>query len=134
MKTCLIVEDSSLVRELTARIIRDIGLEPREAETPGEAVEKCRAATPDVILLDWDLPSLGALDVLHGIGAIEADPHPPIILLATENDPQQFVLAKAAGAAFHVLKPFDRESLFAALIEAGVINASGGAGAARAAS
>lgn len=129
MKTCLVVEDSSLVRELTARIIRDIGLDPREAETPGEAVEKCRAAMPDVILLDWDLPSLGALDVLHGIGAIEADPRPPIVLLATENDPQQFLLAKAAGAAFHVLKPFDRESLFAVLIEAGIIDASGAAGA-----
>lgn len=127
MKPCLIVEDSSLIREVTARILRDIGFEPSEAATPAEAVEKCRAAAPAVIFLDWDLPSLGALDVLHGVGALELPSRPAIVLMATENDPQQFVLAKAAGASYHVLKPFDRESLFAVLIEAGVIDTSAAA-------
>lgn len=124
MKSCLIVEDSSLIREITVRIVKDLGLAPSEAASPREAVGQCRAATPDAIFLDWDLPLLGALEVLHGVGGLEIERRPAIILMATENDPQQFVLAKAAGAAFHVLKPFDRDSIAAVLVEAGVIEAN----------
>lgn len=123
MKSCLIVEDSAVIREITVRIVADLGLTVIEAETPQEAVEKSCTAKPDVVFLDWDLPSLGALDVLHGVGALENDPAPAVILMATENDPQQFVLAKAAGAAHHVLKPFDRDSIAAVLVEAGIIDA-----------
>ena len=123
MKSCLIVEDSALIREITVRIVKDLGLSPSEAASSREAVEQCRAAPPDVIFLDWDLPMLGALEVLHGVGGLEIERRPAIVLMATENDPQQFVLAKAAGAAFHVLKPFDRDSVAAVLVEAGVIEA-----------
>jgi len=123
MKSCLIVEDSALIREITVRIVKDLGLSPSEAASSREAVEQCRAAPPDVIFLDWDLPMLGALEVLHGVGGLEIERRPAIVLMATENDPQQFVLAKAAGAAFHVLKPFDRDSIAAVLVEAGVIEA-----------
>lgn len=130
MKSCLIVEDSPLVREITVRIVKDLGLSPTEAESPAAALEKCQENRPDAILLDWDLPSLGALDVLHGVGRLNFDPRPIIILLATENDPQQFVLAKAAGAAFHLLKPFDKDSIAQALVEAGVVNATDAAKAA----
>lgn len=126
MKSCLVVEDSALIREITVRIAEDLGLSAADAETPQEAIEKSRAAAPDVILLDWDLPSLGALDVLHGVGALEIDPAPVVILMATENDPQQFVLAKAAGAAHYVLKPFDRDAIAAVLTKAGVIEAPAG--------
>ena len=52
-----------------------------------------------MVLLDWDLPSMGALDFLRGVGNMPEEEKPAIILCATENDPQQFTLAKAAGAA-----------------------------------
>lgn len=134
MKSCLIVEDSDLIREVAARIVKDLGLEPLEASHPAAAVEACRQSLPDVIMLDWDLPKLGALDVLRGVGALECEARPAIVLLATENDPQQFMLAKAAGAAHHVLKPFDRHSIAEALVEAGVIDAARAADSNRAAS
>lgn len=122
MKSCLILEDSSLVRQIAARMVEDLGMRPREAANASEALEMCRAERPDVILLDWDLPSMGALDFLRGVGAFEPDARPEIVLCATENDPQQFVLAKAAGAAHHLLKPFDRDGLEAKFAEVGVID------------
>jgi two-component system chemotaxis response regulator CheY len=121
MKSCLIVEDSALVRQIAVRIVEELGVRAREAANASEALEMCRAEPPDVILLDWDLPSMGALDFLRGIGAFEPDARPAIILCATENDPQQFVLAKAAGAAHHMLKPFDRETLEGKFAEIGVV-------------
>ena len=121
MKTCLIVEDSAIVREVAVRIISDLGLDAREADNAADAVEACSADKPDVVLLDWDLPSMGALDFLRNIGSFAPDERPLIVLCATENDPQQFVLAKAAGAAHHILKPFDKDALAAKLAEIGFI-------------
>lgn len=121
MKSCLVVEDSPVVREIACRLIKELGLEPREAEDAGEAVEACRESKVDAVLLDWDLPSMGALDFLRGAATLEADMRPEIILCATENDAQQFTLARAAGAAHHILKPFDSDTLEKILIEAGCL-------------
>lgn len=122
MKTCLIVEDSSLIREIALRILKDLSIEAKEAETAGAAIEACLGAKFDVVLLDWDLPSLGALDFLRGAADLPPDQRPVIVLCATENDPQQFTLAKAAGAAHNLLKPFDRQSVEAILAKTGVID------------
>jgi two-component system chemotaxis response regulator CheY len=127
MKTCLIIEDSPVIREIAVRILRELNLEATEAPNAHDGVELCRAEKPDAVFLDWDLPSMGALDFLRGVGELEAAQRPTIILCATENDPQQFTLAKAAGAAHHILKPFDRQSIEEKLVELGLVEASGAA-------
>ncbi len=127
MKTCLIVEDSSVIREIAVRILRELKLDAKEAHNAHDGVQFCQEQKPDAVFLDWDLPSMGALDFLRGIGELDADKRPIIILCATENDPQQFTLAKAAGAAHHILKPFDRNSIEEKLAELGVIDAVVGA-------
>jgi two-component system chemotaxis response regulator CheY len=131
MSTCLIVEDSGVIREIAARIARDMGFDVVESESAAEGVDRCRAARPDVVLLDWDLPSLGALDFLRGVGELAVEARPPIVLCATENDPQQFMLAKAAGAGRHILKPFTRAELEAIFAEVGVSKAADPAAAPR---
>ena len=118
-KTCLVVDDSSVIREIATRIITDLGLNTAEAENANTAIEYCRESHPDVVFLDWDLPSMGARDFLRG--AANLDEKPVIILCATENDPQQFTLAKAAGAEHHVLKPFDKPGIAAKLSDIGMI-------------
>ena len=123
MKTCLIVEDSSVIREIALRILTDLEIEAEECEAAYEALEKCKAKKPDVVLLDWDLPSFGALDFLRGVAELAPDQRPTIVLCATENDPQQFTLAKAAGAGHYLLKPFDRETISAKFAELGLIDA-----------
>ena len=120
-KTCLVVDDSSVIRQIAVRIISNLGLEPAEADSAVDAVEYCRNNKPAVVLLDWDLPSMGALDFLRGAASFPEEEKPEIILCATENDPQQFTLAKAAGAQHHVLKPFDKEVLADKFREIGLI-------------
>ena len=118
-KKCLVVDDSPIIREIAVRIIADCGFATVEAENSALGVECCRDQNVDAVLLDWDLPSMGALDFLRG--AAELEKKPVIVLCATENDHQQFALAKAAGAAFHVLKPFDKQAIEVAFREAGLI-------------
>lgn len=122
-KTCLIIDDSDVIREIAARIAADLGLATQQADNAAEAIAFCQDEKIDVVLLDWDLPSMGALDFLRGAAELSDDKKPEIILCATENDPQQFTLAKAAGANHHILKPFDRSAVETALVAAGVIDA-----------
>lgn len=130
-KTCLIVDDSTVICEIVIRILADVGLEAEGVATAEQAVEFCKEKKPAAVFLDWDLPQLGALDFLRGAAA-ELDPEarPTIILCATENDHQQFTLARAAGAAHHILKPFDKQTVTAMLAEIGMIDGGDASGAA----
>lgn len=126
MKSCLIVEDNNVVRGIIAEILTNLGLVVIEKASAEQAVTYCAEEKPDMVILDWDLPSLGALDFLGGVGALDAAKRPNIILCATENDPQQFKLAKAAGAEHHMLKPFNKAILTAKLAEIGFIGVDSG--------
>ena len=116
MHTCLVVEDSAVIRVIMSEMLRELGFEAVECSTAPEAVDCCLSKTPKLVLLDWDLPNFGALDFLRGVGTMAAEERPLIILCATENDHQQFSLAKAAGAAHHILKPFDKVLLAKMLV------------------
>lgn len=124
-KTCLVVDDSEVIREIAVRIMADLGVDADEAENAATAVEYCREKKPGVVLLDWDLPAMGALDFLRGAGELPAGEKPEIILCATENDLQQFTLAKAAGAAHYILKPFDKRTVATKLQEIGLLDGEG---------
>jgi len=119
MTKCLIVDDSEVVCEIGKRIVEAIGLEVRHAANASEAVSILEQWQADVVLLDWDLPSMGALDFLRGAGELDEADRPEIILCATENDPQQFTLAKSAGARHHILKPYTQEIVANKLAELG---------------
>ncbi len=121
MATCLIVEDSEVIRTILRRVLEEMGHVVSEASGPAGALDFCRDHAPDVIFLDWDLPGLGALDILRSLGGVSSAPRPKIILCATENDPKQIALAKAAGAQHHILKPFDHNSVLAILRKAGIV-------------
>lgn len=133
MKTCLVLEDSELIREIASRILKDLSVTPAEAESAAKGLDLCRASKIDAVMLDWDLPAMGALDFLRGAAELAPEQKPVIILCATENDPQQFTLAKAAGAAHYLLKPFDKGSVAAKLAEIGLIDGAAVAAAPRAA-
>lgn len=120
-KICLVVDDSDLIREIAIRIIADLGLRAEGVANAPLAAEYCREKKPAAVFLDWDLPSMGALDFLREAASLEGD-KPAIILCATENDHQQFLLAKAAGAAHHILKPFDKTVIATKLAEIGLID------------
>ena len=118
MATCLVIDDSESMREVASEILSGLGHDVREAADAAAGIAACEGGTRvEAVLLDWDLPGLGALDFLRGAAAL--DPRPTIILCATENDARQFGLARAVGAGFHVLKPYDRTSIAEVMADAG---------------
>jgi two-component system chemotaxis response regulator CheY len=111
MKSCLIVDDSSVVRKVARRILEDMDFIVDEAEDGQEAFDKCRQEMPDAILLDWQMPIMGGLEFLKLLRAYVGGTTPKVVFCVTENDIGQIALAMKAGADEFMMKPFDRDLL-----------------------
>jgi two-component system chemotaxis response regulator CheY len=120
MKSCLIVDDSSVVRKVARRILEDMDFVVDEAEDGQEAFDKCRQEMPDAILLDSHMPVMGGVEFLKLLRAYVGGAIPKVVYCVTENEIGQLALAKKAGADDIMMKPFDRdilESMFAGEVE-----------------
>ena len=56
MKTCLVVDDSSVIRKVARRILEGLDFQIVEAEDGEQALEACRKQLPEAVLLDWNMP------------------------------------------------------------------------------
>lgn len=113
MKHCLIVDDSEIVRQVARAIIESLKYKVAEASTHAEALDACRADMPDIIFLDWHMPSSNSIELIKAIRVAGAAKRPYILYCMTENDPQVLERAIAAGIDDTISKPFDRASVTA---------------------
>src|SRR4051794_20308074 len=67
MKTCLIVDDSSVIRKVARRILEGLDFRINEAEDGQQAIEECRRNMPDAILLDWNMPVMDGYEFLKAL-------------------------------------------------------------------
>mgnify|MGYP003659735996 FL=1 len=111
MKSCLIVDDSSVIRKVARRILEDMDFIVDEAEDGQEAYEKCAQEMPDVILLDWQMPIMSGLEFLKALRGYTGGDKPRIVYCLAERDIGHIAMARKAGANDHMLKPFDQQML-----------------------
>jgi two-component system chemotaxis response regulator CheY len=113
--SCLITDDSSLVRKIARKIFAGLGFEVDEAENGQVALQKCLNRMPDVVLLDWNMPVMDGLEFLKSLRRSEGGRAPAVIFCTTETDVDHVQRALANGANEYLMKPFDAESLIAKL-------------------
>ena len=121
MKTCLVVDDSRVIRKVSRRILEDLGFDVAEAGDGAEALAWCRAMMPDAILLDWNMPVMGGLDFLKRLRMEPGGSIPKVVFCSVENELEQIRTALDAGADEFIMKPFDGEIMAGKLAGAGVI-------------
>jgi two-component system chemotaxis response regulator CheY len=121
MKTCLVVDDSEVVRKVALRIFETLNLEGAEAESGQDALDLCAKSMPDGILLDSHMPPMGTVEFLSSLRALANGTKPVVIYCATDNDSTEIARALTVGADDYVLKPFDRETLRGKLAASGVL-------------
>src|SRR5690606_26992794 len=68
-RQCLIVDDSRVVRQLSRRIVASLGFTVTEAEDGKEALARCEAGMPDLILLDWNMPQMTGIEFITALRA-----------------------------------------------------------------
>jgi two-component system chemotaxis response regulator CheY len=120
MRTCLVVDDSRVIRKVARRILEDIGYEIAEAADGMEALAWCRAAMPDAILLDWNMPVMTGIEFLRKLRAEPGGDAPVVVFCTVENDLPHINEALEAGANEYIMKPFDGDIIADKLAEAGL--------------
>ncbi|MGJ4882462.1 response regulator [Bradyrhizobium sp. HKCCYLRH2060] len=123
MKSCLVVDDSSVVRKIARRILEELGFSVVEAEDGERALEICTKSLPDAILLDWNMPVMDGYDFLGRLRRLPGGEGPKVVFCTTENDIDHISRALNAGANEYIMKPFDKEIVAAKFQEVGLIQA-----------
>ncbi len=113
MKSCMIVEDSAVIRKVARRILSGVPYAVSEADCGSDALSKLRGAMPDIIMLDHGLSDMTAIEFIEAIKRRMPVKMPTILLCTTQFDVVRIMKAKRAGASGYVLKPFTRETLLA---------------------
>ncbi|MEM9286484.1 MAG: response regulator [Pseudomonadota bacterium] len=109
MGRCIVVEEGGLVRGVVCALLNELNFETVGAEEVEIALGLIHAEATDLVVLDWDLPNLGALDVLTGIASMADGERPYVLIVASECDPKQLALAREAGVTDYILKPIDND-------------------------
>ena len=121
MKHCLVVDDSRVIRTVARRILEGLSYSVDEAEDGMTALRACHEKMPDLIFLDWNLPSMKGLDFVKSVRGQHDGARPVILFCTTESDPDDIASAMAAGATEYLLKPFDSTAVRDKLAEIGAV-------------
>lgn len=111
MKSCLIVDDSSVIRKVAKRILNGPDMLVVEAATGAEELDVCAYDMPDIIVVDGALEDITTVDFIRRVRAMPSPVKPQIAICLTEVDIGAIMRAKRAGAQGYLLKPFTRPQL-----------------------
>ncbi len=109
--TCLVVDDSRIVRKVARRILESHGFIVAEAVNGEDALEQCRSELPRCVLLDWNMPIMNGLSFLKSLREEFGADDPVVVFCTTENEVDQMMSALESGAQEYIMKPFDEDIL-----------------------
>ncbi len=110
-KSILIIEDDAKSRQVVRLAMQAQNMELIEAATGDDGLERAQNDSPDLILLDINMPGMSGLDVcrkLRADGSLV-----PIIMLTAKTDTIDKVVGLEVGADDYVTKPFEVRELMA---------------------
>jgi two-component system chemotaxis response regulator CheY len=110
----LIVDDSSVMRKIVERALRQAGLDPlvvHEAGSGIEGLDLLRAKRVDLIVSDINMPSMDGLEFLRQIREQNLAPGVPVVMITTESSEEHVKQAILAGAQGYIRKPFTAEQV-----------------------
>ncbi|MEO8713580.1 MAG: response regulator [Acetobacteraceae bacterium] len=119
MPTCLVVDDSRVVRKLARRMLESAGYDVAEAEDGARALAVCQTALPDSVLLDWNMPVMNGIEFLRALRAEFGPDDPVVVFCTTESDLGFIAEALESGAQEYIMKPFDADILLGKLARFG---------------
>ncbi len=109
-KRILLIDDDALLRRSLAFNLQQTGYQTHTAASAEDGIQIALTQTPDLILLDINLPGMDGLDALK---KLRSEQHIPVILLTARRRELDEVLGLELGADDYVTKPFDINVLLA---------------------
>jgi two-component system chemotaxis response regulator CheY len=122
MKSCLIVDDSRVIRKVARQIFDSLGFSCEEAEDGKQALDSCLSKMPDFVLLDWNMPVMDGMEFLRALRQAPNGSTPVVVFCTTENDMKHIQEALMSGANEYIMKPFDADIVRSKLSQLGMID------------
>ncbi len=110
----LIVDDSSVMRKIVERSLRQAGLDAlvvHEAGSGVEGLEVLKSQPVDLILSDINMPAMDGLEFLRQIRVQNLAVGIPVVMITTESSEEHVKQAIEAGAKGYIRKPFTAEQV-----------------------
>jgi two-component system chemotaxis response regulator CheY len=108
----LLVDDSVTVRYAEKKILAGLGLNDVVEATDGAMGLKIAfQEKPELILMDWEMPTLSGIEALRLLKANPLTQATPVIMVTGSNDKKKIMEAIKLGAADYVIKPFTPETI-----------------------
>jgi two-component system, chemotaxis family, chemotaxis protein CheY len=110
----LIVDDSSVMRKIVERSLRQAGLEIGDVVEAGNGVEALAAVQEgpfDLILSDINMPAMDGIEFLRQLKTIDAAKAIPVVMVTTEGSESRVVEALSIGAKGYLRKPFTPDQI-----------------------
>ena len=110
----LIVDDSSVMRKIVERSLRQAGIEVEkvvEAANGVEALAALQSNVVDLILCDINMPVMDGLEFVRQAAKVETAKGVPIVMITTEGSESHVVQALSAGARGYIRKPFTSDQV-----------------------
>lgn len=114
-RTCLIVDDSRVIRKVAAKIATSLGYVPIEAQDGHEALARCKQSMPDLVLTDWNMPEMDGIEFVTKLRSIPTPREPVVVFCTSNGEAKDIHDGIAAGADDYIVKPFDEAALRAKL-------------------
>ncbi|WP_446742363.1 response regulator [Silvibacterium acidisoli] len=112
--SALIVDDSSVMRKIVERALRQAGLSlvnVHEAASGVDALEILRREKVELILSDINMPNMDGLEFLRQLRSEDLAPEVPVVMITTESSEEHVKEAILAGAQGYIRKPFTPEQV-----------------------
>lgn len=110
----LIVDDSSVMRKIVQRALRQAGFaieQVLEAGNGFEALDLLRHQTVDLVLSDMNMPVMDGLEFMRQIGSVENARGVPVLMITTEGSESHVMEAISCGARGYIRKPFTPDQM-----------------------
>ena len=121
MKTCLVVDDSKVIRMVARRILEGLSFAITEAADGQKAIEACQQKMPDAVLLDWNMPVMNGIEFLRALRKMPGGEAPIVVFCTTENEMAKIQEAISSGANEYIMKPFDGDIIQSKFAQVGLI-------------
>lgn len=115
MKTILLIEDDTALRENTAELLELSNYKVFTAPNGRIGIEKAIQETPNIIICDIMMPEIDGYGVLEAVTSEEKTKHIPFIFLSAKTEHKEIRKGMDMGADDYLTKPFDEEELLSAV-------------------
>ena len=109
----LAVDDDKISQKMIRRALESAGYSPRPAFSGEEGIEEALRSTPDIILLDVEMPGLSGYEVCDQLRQQEPTKKTPIVFLSSHSSLRERMQGYEVGADDYLVKPFEPENLTA---------------------